>query len=122
MTILFASSTFWLTPEFVNIKKKRTRRLNDFRSAWNTLARVNDQKIGRGNFIFGFIAMNLLEYICRLCGSNSSALRDFSNGLTDIESNLSLKSQFSLIWYYDVSPSQLKDSLKSGDLDCRILI
>ena len=60
--------------------------INDFKSAWNTLASINDQHIGRGNFIFGFMAMNLLEYICRLCSSDPSALRDFSNELNSIES------------------------------------
>ncbi|HZD34224.1 MAG TPA: hypothetical protein VE130_03380 [Nitrososphaeraceae archaeon] len=65
-----------------------TLMIKDFKGAWNTLAGLKDHRIGRGNFIFGFMAMNLLEFICRLCRSDPTrkTLRDFSNNLNTIES------------------------------------
>ena len=42
-----------------------------------------DENIGRGNFIFAFKAMNLLEFACRICDSDPS-----ENASTDFSSNL----------------------------------
>jgi hypothetical protein len=40
----------------------------NFTFAWNCLANLEDERgISKGNFVFGFMAMNLLEFICRLC-------------------------------------------------------
>ena len=38
----------------------------DFMDSWNSLAANPDKKIGRGNFMFGRQAMNLLEFAVRL--------------------------------------------------------
>jgi len=71
--------------ENLSAKKAIHLMICDFKSAWNNLASVNNHHIGRGNFIFGFMAMNLLEYICRLCISDSNALSGFSDELNKIE-------------------------------------
>jgi hypothetical protein len=59
----------------------------DFMGAWNSLAANPDKKIGRGNFMFGRQAMNLLEFAARLCTNDATgkALRDFSNELFKID-------------------------------------
>lgn len=61
--------------------------IKDFTGLWESVTNNPDHQIGRGNFIFGFMAMNLLEFICRMCHSDSSgkSLRDFSNELKRIE-------------------------------------
>jgi hypothetical protein len=74
----------------------------DFEGAWNSIANNVDENIGRGNFIFAFKAMNLLEFACRVCDSDPSenALTDFSNNLFGTEKryfthlpNLSVRAQ-----------------------------
>lgn len=59
----------------------------DFIGAWNSLAANPDKNIGRGNFMFGRQAMNLLEFAARLCTNDSTgnALKNFSNELFKIE-------------------------------------
>jgi len=74
-----------LMVENISAKKAVHLMISDFKSAWNNLASVNNYHIGRGNFIFGFMAMNLLEYICRLCMSDSNALKGFSEELNKIK-------------------------------------
>jgi hypothetical protein len=61
--------------------------IKDFESAWNSIACNMKEDIGRGNFIFAFKSMNLLEFACRMCYSDRTgvALRDFSNNLYGIE-------------------------------------
>jgi len=73
--------------ENLSAEKALTFMINDFKGAWNSLAGVKDRRIGRGNFIFGFMAMNLLEFICRLCRSDATGetLQDFSINLNKIE-------------------------------------
>ncbi len=39
----------------------------DFRAAWDGIAANPSTDIGRGNFLFGFLAALLLEWTCRLC-------------------------------------------------------
>lgn len=60
---------------------------SDFLGAWNSIAINPDPSIGRGNFIFGRQAMNLLEFVALLCKSDpiQKALLDFSNELNKIE-------------------------------------
>lgn len=61
--------------------------IGDFRNSWNRLAEIPRSGINRGNYMFGFMAMNLLEFICRLCQTdpNKKALPNFSNELNRIE-------------------------------------
>jgi hypothetical protein len=44
----------------------------DFRACWDSLANNADPIIGRGNFIFGRQAMNLLEFACKLYEGDST--------------------------------------------------
>lgn len=62
--------------------------IGDFRNSWNRIAELPPRSgINRGNYMFGLVAMNLLEFICRLCQTDPSkkALLDFSNELNKIE-------------------------------------
>jgi hypothetical protein len=56
----------------------------DFNDVWNSVA-ANPDPIGRGNLMFARQAMTLLEFACRLCHNDASALTDFSNALHVIE-------------------------------------
>src|SRR6266487_995060 len=56
----------------------------DFRGAWDSVAANPDQDIGRGNFMFAFQAMNLLEFGSRLCVDDNKLLQDFSYELYQI--------------------------------------
>jgi|ERR671918_570992 hypothetical protein len=72
--------------------------IDDFIRAWECLAKANvpsklESCAGaripgkrQGPMFFGFLAMNLLEYICRLCATSTPALLEFSNYLNAIES------------------------------------
>lgn len=60
----------------------------DFESAWNALAFLTvAQAPGRGNFVFGWHAMTLLEWAARLCTGDSTgqAIADLSVELARIE-------------------------------------
>jgi hypothetical protein len=61
--------------------------MGDFENSWNCLAELPRSGINRGNYMFGLMAMNLLEFICRLCQADPSkkALLDFSKELNKIE-------------------------------------
>jgi hypothetical protein len=61
--------------------------IKDFIGAWDSLAKNPDKAIGRGNFMFGRQAMNLLEYIARLCTNDptGSMLPTYSSKLFKIE-------------------------------------
>jgi len=52
----------------------------DFRAAWDGIAANPSRDIGRGNFLFGFLATLLLEWTCRLC-ETSSRRRELLRGL-----------------------------------------
>ncbi len=61
---------------------------HDFESAWRALVRLPDNAVtGRGNFMFGWLAMTLLEWAARLCVNDKSggALRDVSTALGSID-------------------------------------
>lgn len=60
--------------------------VNDFEGAWNSLA-GNALATGRGNFMFARQAMSLLEFVARLCFTDSSgnALVNFSQALFQID-------------------------------------
>lgn len=60
---------------------------SDFEAAWNSLALNSASGIGRGNYMFGRQAMNLLEFASRLCAADTtgSALTNFSTELKKIE-------------------------------------
>jgi hypothetical protein len=59
----------------------------DFRCAWDALAEVPESVAGhRGNFMFALQATILLEWVCRLCVSDTKALHDFSVELEKIDS------------------------------------
>ena len=57
------------------------------KAAWNSIAATRDDNIGRGNFLFGHQAITLLEFVARLCKSDSTgeALQGFSDELNKIE-------------------------------------
>jgi hypothetical protein len=59
----------------------------DFEDAWNSVA-WNPSARNRGNFMFARQAMGLLEFISRLCWSDSSnaTIADFSKELAKLES------------------------------------
>ena len=59
----------------------------DFEGLWNSVAKNNDENIGRGNFIFGRQAMTLLEFICRLCSNDTTGkeIKNFANKLNHIQ-------------------------------------
>jgi hypothetical protein len=59
---------------------------SDFKRVWNSVAN-NPNDIGRSNFMFARQAMNLLEFVFRLCKNDltQNALKDFSNELRKIE-------------------------------------
>src|SRR5918994_6092409 len=57
----------------------------DFVGAWDSMALNSDKNIGRGNFMFARQAMNLLEFACRLYGSNSKIRTQFSTELKKTE-------------------------------------
>lgn len=61
--------------------------VKDFRGAWDSIAINPDSAIGRGNFMFGRQAMNLLEFLSRLCAfdSTGSALQSYSSELLKID-------------------------------------
>jgi Rad51 len=59
--------------------------VSDFRGAWDSIAGNYNQSIGRGNFMFPFQAMNLLEFASRLCANNSKLLNNFSNEINRID-------------------------------------
>ena len=59
--------------------------VSDFRSAWDSIADNYNQSIGRGNFMFAFQAMNLLEFASRLCANDSKLLNNFSNEINRID-------------------------------------
>lgn len=60
--------------------------VHDFEDAWNSLA-WNPTARGRGSFLFGQLAMVLLEFAARLCFTDSSgrALSDLSQALFRVE-------------------------------------
>ncbi len=66
----------------LNTKEIFTFLTNDFESAWNSLAN-NQSASGRGNFMFALLDMILLEFVSRLCSTDSSgeALKKFSEKL-----------------------------------------
>lgn len=43
----------------------------DFQAAWDGVAANDSGDLGRGNFLFGFLATALLEWACRLCRVNN---------------------------------------------------
>lgn len=57
----------------------------DFKDVWNSVAINNDNKISRGNFMFGQQSMDLLEFILRACKGNDNLLQEFAKELEDIE-------------------------------------
>ena len=59
--------------------------VSDFRGAWDSIAANYNQSIGRGNFMFAFQAMNLLEFASRLCDNDSKLLNNFSNEINRID-------------------------------------
>lgn len=60
--------------------------VGDFQCAWDALAGLPESVAGhRGNFMFALQATILLEWLCRLCASDASVLRDFSEELKKIE-------------------------------------
>jgi hypothetical protein len=61
--------------------------ISDFKGAWNSIAANKSKKIGRGNFMFGRQAMNLLEFVARYCAGDhtNQALSDYSRELKRIE-------------------------------------
>ncbi|HYM14848.1 MAG TPA: hypothetical protein VEZ14_04765, partial [Dehalococcoidia bacterium] len=60
--------------------------VGDFREAWNSLC-WNPLARNRGNFLFGLLAMTLLEWSCRLASADQTgqALADYSRALAAIE-------------------------------------
>ena len=58
---------------------------SDFRGAWDSIAANYNQSIGRGNFMFAFQEMNLLEFASRLCAIDSKLLNNFSNEINRID-------------------------------------
>jgi len=60
---------------------------SDFKGAWDSIAANKNTRIGRGNFMFGRQAMNLLEFAARLCSGDvtGKALTAFSRELKKIE-------------------------------------
>ena len=58
--------------------------VSDSRGAWDSIAGNYNQSIGRGNFMFAFQAMNLLEFASRLCANNSKLLNNFSDEINRI--------------------------------------
>ena len=61
--------------------------VKDFYDVWDSVAKNNNQKIARGNFLFGIHSMTLLEFICRLCSTDKSgkAIKDLSIELNKIQ-------------------------------------
>jgi hypothetical protein len=62
--------------------------VKDFIGAWDSITMNPDPAIGRGNFMFGRQAMNLLEFVSMLCSKDSShtSLSDYSEELFKIDS------------------------------------
>jgi len=61
--------------------------ISDFEGAWDSLAANSFRKTGRGNFMFGRQAMNLLEFAARLCkvDTTGNALNSLSSEQLKIE-------------------------------------
>jgi hypothetical protein len=57
----------------------------DFKRAQNGIVGNESGQTRQGLMILAFMAMNLLEFVCRLCKSNKQDLIDFSNSLNEIE-------------------------------------
>ncbi|HSI20855.1 MAG TPA: hypothetical protein VLA04_04130 [Verrucomicrobiae bacterium] len=57
----------------------------DFRSAWDALSK-DDKATNRGNFMFALQAMILLEWIMRLCSTDTNARDRFLGELNKIDS------------------------------------
>jgi hypothetical protein len=54
--------------------------ISDFNITWDAL-----EAYEHGKMFLTFIAMNLLEFVCRLCRSDEQALMDFSKCLYEVE-------------------------------------
>jgi hypothetical protein len=61
--------------------------VNDFIDVWDSVVNNNNEKIARGNFLFGIQATIFLEFICRLCSTDQTgnAIKDFSTKLKELE-------------------------------------
>jgi hypothetical protein len=61
--------------------------VKDFNDVWDSVAKNKNEKIARGNFLFGMHSMILLEFICRLCSTDQSekAIKDLSIALNKIQ-------------------------------------
>lgn len=75
--------------------------MNDFESAWNSIAAAIPMPTGRGNFLFARQAMTLLEWSARLTtgGKRRTALRDLSITMKVLEPR-----------YFTVLPGQCADN------------
>lgn len=70
-----------------NLREKTAYELivNDFKSTWTALVEKEKCQTHQGPVFFGFLAMHLLEFVCRLCKNNEQALIEFSRCLYELE-------------------------------------
>jgi hypothetical protein len=59
--------------------------VNDFNRVWDSLVAKETGTVHQGTMFLTFMAMNLLELVCRLCKSDEQALMDFSKCLYEVE-------------------------------------
>ncbi|MGH9982608.1 MAG: hypothetical protein ACRD8W_01475 [Nitrososphaeraceae archaeon] len=58
---------------------------SDFEKAWKGLVKNEEKKARQPPMFFAFLAMDLLEYVCRLCKYDLQGFEDFSNNLYKTE-------------------------------------